>query len=240
MKIDYRAPICGVLPAVLRRLFWGRGYYLFSIKEAAKAFGESEADARKRLKCLYSEGWINAEGVLSDREDHVSRVWMPTENGLRLAAMPMVKRFSVSEGREIVKRVIEVTQQTNSEPCNSQRITKIILFGSILTGKDTDDAGDVDLDVTIRVRKDIPSEELHRLAELENEGRAYHPNLYHWGGILLDRRIKKVSHRISLLAGTIDLEWPQRVVYQFDNAAGKEIPNCLVDTIGGEFIGLFE
>jgi predicted nucleotidyltransferase len=218
MKIDYRTPICGVLPAVLKRLFRGHEYYPFSIKEAAKVFGESEADARKRLKCLHSEGWVNAEGVLSDREDHVPGVWTPTENGLRLAAMPMVKRFSVSEGRDIVKRVIEVVQQANSEPCNSQRITKIILFGSVFVGKDTDDAGDVDLDVTIHVRKDIPSEELHRLAELENEGRSHNLNLFHWGRVLLDRRIKKVSRRISLLAGIIDPEWPQKVVYQFNRS----------------------
>jgi predicted nucleotidyltransferase len=208
---------------VLKRLFHGRGRYLFSIKEAAKAFGESEADACKRLKCLHSGGWINAEGVLSDQENHVPGVWIPTEKGLRLAAMQMVKRFPVSEGREIVKRVIEVARQANGESCNSQRITKIILFGSVLVGKDTDDAGDVDLDVTIHVRKDIPSEELRRFAELENEGRTYDLNLFHWGRVLLERRIKKVSRRISILAGIIDPKWPQRVVYQFDSKAEKEI-----------------
>ena len=179
MKIDHRTPICGVLPVVLKRLFRWRRHYLFSIKEAAKAFGESETHARKRLKCLHNEGWINAEGVLSDQEAHVPGVWKPTENGFRLAAMQMVKRFPVSEGRKIVKRVIEVAQQANGEPWNSQRIIKIILFGSVLTGKDSDDAGDVDLHVIIHVRKDIPSEELSRLAEAEREDREYHPNLFH-------------------------------------------------------------
>jgi hypothetical protein len=53
-------------------------------------------------------------------------------------------------------RVIEVAQQANGEPWNSRRIVKIVLFGSVLTGKDTDGAGDVDLDVTIRVRDCLP------------------------------------------------------------------------------------
>jgi predicted nucleotidyltransferase len=138
--------------------------------------------------------------------------------------MQMVKRFPVNEGREIVKRVIEVARQANSEPWNSQRVTKIILFGSVFTGEDTDDAGDVDLDVTIQVRHDVPREERYRLAEVEKEGRAYHPNLFHWGSVLLYRRIKKVSRRISLLKGIIEPEWPQRVVYQFDSTTGKEVP----------------
>ena len=224
MKIDFRTPICGVRPAVLKQLFRGGRYHQFSINEAIKAFGESETDARKRLKNLHSEGWINEEGVLSGREDHVPGMWELTESGLRLAAMPMVKRFPISEGREIVKRVIEVAQQMNGEPWNSNRITKIILLGSVLTGKDTDDAGDVDLDVITHVRKDIPREELHRLAEVENEGRANKLNLYHWGDVLLVRRIKKVSRRIHIVGGEIKPEWPQRVVYEFDNVTGKEIP----------------
>jgi predicted nucleotidyltransferase len=223
MKIDYRTPICGVLPSVLKQLFHKHGNYSFSVKEAAKAFGESETAARERLKCLHSEGWTDAEGVLIGHKEHVPGLWMPTDNGLRLAATPMLKRFPVSEGREIVKRVIEVAQEENSKPWNSKRITKIVLFGSVLVGKDTDDAGDVDLDVTTSIRKDIPYEEMCRLAKLENEGRVHNLNLFYWGDILLARRIKKVSRRISLLAGIINPDWPQRVIYQFDSEAEEEI-----------------
>jgi len=219
MKIDYRTPICGVRPAVLKRLF--SRYYRFSIKEATKAFGESEIDARRRLNCLYNGGWIHAEGVLSDQEERVSGVWELTENGFRLAAMRMIKRFPVSEGREIVKQVIETAQRMNSEPWNSQRVTKITLLGSVLTGKDTDDAGDVDLDVITCARKDIPIEELHKLVEVEKKGRA---NLYHREDVLLVRRIKKVSRRIHVVGGDIKPEWPKRAVYQFDSMTGKEIP----------------
>jgi len=215
-KIDRRVPICGIRPAVLKRLFLANRNYMFSLQMAAKVFGESESDARKRLHNLHCEGWIDAEGMITEHEgQHYPGLWQPTEKGMRLSAMPMnIKRFPVSEGRKIVEQVIKLATQINTEDHNSHRIETIILFGSVLTGHDNDDAGDVDLWVDTRLRRDISLEEVRELARRESEGRAYRQTYYHWGSILLLRRIKKISPRISLV-NHIEPEYPQKVVYQF-------------------------
>ena len=62
-------------------------------------------------------------------------------------------RFGIEEGQAIVSQAVEMARALNAEPFNSERITKMILFGSVLVPDGRTDAGDVDLVVETSKRQ---------------------------------------------------------------------------------------
>src|SRR5690242_19291650 len=158
MKIDRTEAICGVSPAILKRLI-NREY--FSTLTAMADLKLAEPWASETLIALMREGWI--EHVRSN--DHVDH-WRSSDQGNRLAATRLIKRFPVREGRAIVERVAAEARLINADQESSCRIAEILLFGSVLTGADDDDAGDIDLVVKV-ARRQLPETELKRLQQAE-------------------------------------------------------------------------
>lgn len=192
MKIDRTEAICGVSPAILKRLI-NREY--FSTLTAMADLKLAEPWASETLIALMREGWI--EPVRSN--DHVDH-WRSSDQGNRLAATRLIMRFQVREGRAIVERVAAEARLINADQESSCRIAEILLFGSVLTGADDDDAGDIDLVVKV-ARRQLPETELKRLQQAEKAQMPpsldFFQRQFRVENQLL-RRIKKVSRRIGL------------------------------------------
>lgn len=218
MRIDRQSDICGVSPADLKRLVRRDA---FNTLDAAFDLTLDEPALSSTMHDLERSGWIEWTG----RDRHVDR-WRATDRGLRLCATRLIARFPIREGRKIVQRVVERARAINNDPARSRRISKIHLFGSVLTGNDDDDAGDIDLVVHVE-RRPLPKSELAALEEAESStwprslrfeesfGRARHDIL---------REIKKLSSKISLHADH-DLSAtgaPHRIIYSFDVETERE------------------
>ena len=145
MRVDREQTICGVKPAALKRLLQREA---FSTVDAALEFGLSEPALSMAMRDLERGGWIEWSG----RDRHIDR-WRTADKGLRLCATRLIRRFPVSEGRAIVERVVDKAREMNAGPDRSRRIVRIILFGSVLTGRDDEDAGDIDLVIEVERRR---------------------------------------------------------------------------------------
>ncbi|MEN3747961.1 hypothetical protein TPR58_12360 [Sphingomonas sp. HF-S3] len=219
MRIDRAEAICGVSPLVLKRLLSRES---FSTPTAMAYLKLSEPQASETMIALMREWWIEHVRTTA----HVDH-WQSTDQGNRLTATRLIKRFPVREGRAIVDHVIAEAREINGDPDSSCRIAEILLFGSVLTGAD-DDAGDIDLVVKV-ARRQLPKAELRRLQEAEKAQMPswldFFQRQFRVESELL-RRIKKVSGRIGLhpesdIAST---GAPFRQVYAFDLASETEAP----------------
>lgn len=208
MKIDRDRDICGLRPVLVRNLC---RHDHFGIAEAAAALRATADEAPGYLQKLQQDGWI---------EETRPHQWEPTERGLRLAATRLIKRFPVAKGREIVRQVVDAAGEINAEPNNSMRIVEILLFGSVLTGADQDDAGDIDLIVITRSRTDIDQVRLRRLEQAERNAAPTGADLVTrvcWPSLTLMRRIKRISTKITL-HGEEDLriDMPRKAIYRYE------------------------
>lgn len=220
MRIDRNEPICGVRPALLKKLFRRD---VFDTVTALTELGLVEPDASRMLVALERDEWVMYDGCI----DYVDR-WRAREKAHRLCATPLIKRFPISEGRRIAAQVVEEARMINRVPACSCRITAITLFGSVLTGREDDDAGDIDLVVDIRPRSLAEEEsEIIELAEaaampasLDFTQRLYRVEKQ------ICRQLKKVSNKISLHARH-DLDAigaPHYLLYSYDIEREREIP----------------
>src|ERR1041385_1629360 len=180
MKINAREPICGLRPALVKRL--AKEYEPFSLAFAADILGLPEQVAEEKMQELCDAGYMTAD---ADR-------WHATELGIRLANAKLnVKRFPRSQGMEIVQRVIAEAERINRER-HSRCIAKIILFGSCLTADDNELIGDVDLIVVVEPRQELPRAERDELERRELNER-YFVNVIEravWHQTRLLKRIK--------------------------------------------------
>src|SRR3990167_6431446 len=107
------------------------------------------------------DGWIAYAGC----EGHID-FWRTVEKAHRLGATRLIKRFPIIEGRRIARKIVEEARLINSDPSSSCRITEVILFGSVLTGDENGDAGDIDL-VVETGRRSLGKEEMRRITDAE-------------------------------------------------------------------------
>lgn len=212
MKIDPKTPIRGFPPAKLKKLL---ARERFSSIDAMKDLQVREPAASLGLRSLASDGWIKFVGI--DRGD-IER-WETDEIGRRLVATRLIKRFPIKEGVALLPSIIAKAQALNAEPRSSRRIKSIWLFGSVLTGKPEDFAGDIDLVVNIS-RRPLPEPEIEALEAVEMSRapqRAQMGWFRDFRETELLRQIKKVSHRISIHSSS-DVEifgLPYREIYRF-------------------------
>lgn len=220
MWIDRNEPICGVRPALLKKLFRRD---VFDTVTAMTELGLVEPDASRMLVALERDEWVTYDGCI----DYVDR-WRTHEKAHRLCATPLIKRFPISEGRRIAAQVVEEARRINRDPACSRRVTAITLFGSVLTGREEDDAGDIDLVVDIRQRNLAEEEsQIIKLAEaaampasLDFTQRLYRVENQ------IRRRLKKVSSKISLHERhDLDVTGaPHCLLYSYDIEREREIP----------------
>ncbi len=223
MRIDRDELICGVRPALLKKLF---GRESFDTVTAMAYLGIAEPHISRTLVALAQDGWIAYAGC----KDHID-FWRTVEKAHRLGATRLIKRFPIIEGRRIARKIVEEARLINSDPSSSCRITEVILFGSVLTGDEDGDAGDIDL-VVETGRRSLGEEEMRRITDAEEAAMPRHLGFFR--RLLhvedqLRRRIKKISTKIAI-HGYSDLEIlaaPHRRIYAYDAARERELP---VDT----------
>ncbi len=156
MKIETDELICGIRPAVLKKVL---KHDRFDTLRLMQVVGLGEPDASTALRCLAEQGWIsfseNVEGV---------DWWETAQLAERLQATRLIKRFPISVGRKIVEDVVAEARRLNQEPQRSRRIQAIYLFGSVLTGDEQGLAGDIDLVVEV-ARRHLPKADLEALEQ---------------------------------------------------------------------------
>ncbi|RYY18164.1 MAG: nucleotidyltransferase domain-containing protein [Alphaproteobacteria bacterium] len=192
MQIDRESPICGVKPVRLKALMQ---LDRFSTPTAMAVLKMPETKISDTLTQLGKAGWISWGGTRHDVD-----LWSSMPLGHRLAASRLIRRFPVSQGRALLPKIVETARRLNADPHASHRICGIILFGSVLTGEDDGDAGDIDL-VVDTGRRRLPSDTIKALIAAEErampEHLGFHARLYRQHADLC-RAIKKVSNKISL------------------------------------------
>lgn len=220
MKIDRNELVCGVRPALLKKLFYRD---VFDTLTAMRDLGLVEPEASQTLVALERDDWIGYDGCV----DYVDR-WRTRQKAHRLCAARLIKRFPVPEGRRIAAQVVEEAREINRDPQSSHRVTTITLFGSVLTGGDKDDAGDIDLVIDVQ-RRILAKEQMKRIKLAEEAAMPasldFMQRLRRVEMQIL-RRLKKVSNRISVHPHS-DLEAfgaPHRLLYAYDIKRERELP----------------
>lgn len=176
--------------------------------------------------CVVGDALVNAGYLEGSRETH----WHPTELGQRLAASPLVKRFTMAEARKLVEVVTERAVAVNGDRSHSLYVTHIILFGSVLTGGERDLVGDVDIAVGERARWGtalwgVPERQhAARWREVQDTHPPSRPRgefpEYDWPEMRLHRRLKAGGRKISVHR-SFELEhhdWPARHVFVHERA----------------------
>ncbi len=219
MRVEPGGQICGI-PAVLVKMLMRKER--FTTPKAMQSTGFEEPLITQKLLGLVEIGLIQWDGC-HDGIDY----WATTEEGDRLAAARLIKRFSVAEGQAIVKHAVERAGALNRDPMRSERIVAMYLFGSVLTGGEDGTAGDVDLVVNTSTRR-LSDEQLDLIRQVEfskHENASWYERL-NLASTLLKREVRSVSRKVSL-HGASDLEVlgvPHRQVYAFDIKSEREIP----------------
>jgi hypothetical protein len=145
----------------------------------------------------------------------------------RLVAMKFIKRFPVSEGRKIVEQLIAKAREINADETISHRITELCLFGSVLTGNDDDDAGDVDMAITMGYRR-LPEGELAKIQSAEQNRAPRRLNFLGrmgWSIRESEKKLVGISHRVSLhgYSDLVKTGTTFATVYKFDVEADQEV-----------------
>jgi len=129
MKIDPNAPIAGVRPSMLKRLF--RRHHEFTTDQFVNL---TKADAAT-LKKLARLGWVKPDRGW----------WVTTEMGARLAGASLTPPIRVEQARNIVTQVIDAAIAVNDDPERFHVVERLVLFGSLLTAPADGVVGDIDV-----------------------------------------------------------------------------------------------
>jgi hypothetical protein len=221
MELNPRELIHGVYPSALKRLLSGHSFYT---PHAMKLLRLREPDASRVLALLCADKLISFAGTTDDFCDD----WTVTQSGARLGAARIGKRFGMEEGQEIVSQAVERARALNAEPFHSERITKIMLFGSILIPDGRTDAGDVDLVVETRKRQLANPDFAAKCEEFDfadaPSSMGFLDQVY-WPGSRLKKAIKRVSRKISLHSESdvVSIGAPFKVIYAYDILTEAEL-----------------
>ena len=192
MTINHRIPICGVRPAILKRLFTRD---VVTVERIATATDKTPAEA----EALAAE--LMAAGYLAARDDDG---WRVEPLGWRLAASPLINRFPVEVGRRLVEEMIAEAARIEADPTHSEIVEQIVLFGSLLNGSEDGLIGDVDVAVTTAQRwlGDSDRQQIAHQAEIDATCPVSYLNDWNkqrrWPRDRTLRRLKRRDRRISL------------------------------------------
>ncbi len=221
MKVDRNKQICGVKPALLKSLLKLES---FTTIEAMKILDLGEPEITDALIALEGAGWLQFTSV-NDGVDN----WKITQKGRRLTATSLLKRISPDDGKKIIVALLDEVRRINAEPLAVQRISKVILFGSMLPSRRPKTVGDVDIVIETTKRK-LSAEELTRANEAERlkrpAGLSFLAGLC-WPQTRLLLQLKRISRYISLHEGT-DLQSgaPHQEIYVYDTMNEQEREPC--------------
>lgn len=224
MKLDPNEPIVGLRPAMLKALLRRD---VFDTPTAMKMLSLDEPRATSTLVTLQNEGWIEFKST----RDFVDW-WCTGSRGRRLVATRLLKRIPAAEAYRIVDALIAEARAVNADPAKSRRVTSIRIFGSVLTARESEDVGDVDVVVDVR-RRNLAKPDLEGLEREEKrdmpQSLSFIAELY-WPERRIKRHLARVSRWLSFheASDIDDLGAPYRVAYAFDLDAEREVEQDLV------------
>ena len=140
MRIDPKGTVAG-WPALLvrrtlrqlrTRLQWGLG-------ELESTASVEAGEARALIKALLAEGLIEAGG---------RDAWKVTQAGQTLSSATAAKRVTRATAQKALHQFLGRVEQVNSDPYFLGKVTKVILFGSMLK-PEVERLSDVDLAVEV-------------------------------------------------------------------------------------------
>lgn len=195
----------------------------FDTPRAMRVMQLREPAASRVLAELCAAKMISFVGTSEDFCDS----WRVMSAGLRIGAARIGKRFSLEEGEAIALQAVEKARVLNSEVLACNRITRILLFGSVAVPNEQRDAGDVDLAIDTQFRnfRDPDLEVACKKAEYEKAPASLdYIQKLDWRSHRLKRAIKRVSNKISIHS-SCDVEMigaPHRVIYDLDISTERE------------------
>jgi hypothetical protein len=210
LQIDPKTPIAGLRPAVLKRVF-RRGE--FHIETFAKEAGIPLTDAPAKLRELAKLGWVERDRKSPDW-------WSITELGGRLAAASLLPPISVVRACELAHEVISAAEAVNHDPSFTRLVSRLVLFGSLVTTPAGGQVGDVDVAVEV-VRRELDDDRHAALYAEELQTCPSGTLPYFW---CMDRVIRRLRGRKVSLHWMQDfdaIKAPGVTVYRWDREAGR-------------------
>jgi hypothetical protein len=222
MRVDWNQSICGLpartAQAVLRDATAGTAG--LSVARVEAMLHITARKAARLIGMLVADGWLVKE----------SSHWIPTLKGGGLINAHRSPRIPLTKGRDIARQAAELAAAINRSDAWSWQIERVILFGSVLTGQDGDDVGDVDLVIECS-RRDLIEAERERRRDYEEATAArswFHSSttrstirLQAGHEIILRNFLKLAPRYVSLNQKIEDPSWPHDVLYQRADAAER-------------------
>jgi hypothetical protein len=226
MRVDWNQSICGLpartAQALLRDAVAGTAGLSVARVEAMLAVGARKAE--RVIAAMVADGWLMKE------HNH----WFPTLKGGGLINTRSARRIPIAKGRELARQAAELAAAINHSNEWSFQIERVILFGSVLTGQDGDDVGDVDLVIECE-RRDLPDAERERRRDREEASASrswFHSSTTRpvirsqAGHEIILRKFRKLAPRyVSLNQKIEDPSWPHKVIYQRTSAREQNGPH---------------
>jgi hypothetical protein len=226
MRVDWNQPICGLPARTAQGLlrYASEGTVGLSVANVEAMLHISTCKAKRLIEALVADGWL-AKGRSND--------WNPTLKGGGLINARRSPPIPIARGRDIARQAAELAAAINRSDAWSWQIDRVILFGSVLTGQDGDDVGDVDLVIECG-RRDLPEAECERRRDHEEATAAR--SWWHYstdrsvirltaGKEIILRQFRKLAPRyVSVNAEIEDPSWPHAVIYQRESAGEQNGP----------------
>jgi len=211
LNIDPKTPIAGVRPAVLKRVF-RRGE--FHVETFAKEAGVPLSEAPAKLRALARLGWV-------ERNPKSAQWWRITAMGARLAGSTLLPPISVVRGRDLTQQVIDAAEAVNQDPSFTHLVSRLVLFGSLLTAPVDGKIGDVDIAFElVRRELDDDRDDALRTAELSFAPPGFWP-YYFWAEQRVVRKLRKRSVSLHTIDDFDAIKASGFTIYSWDRESGR-------------------
>jgi hypothetical protein len=201
MNIDPDQAICGLRPALLKRIFSRRNFSTGHFERSTKL---RRMAVDPKLAELAAEGWIIRAAANG---------WATTVKGDRLAATSLTAPITVAMARDLLRDVIAAAEAIAANRTGFYVVERLVLFGGRLAGPTDEKVRDLDLGYDSMVREPNLRVVTHGLTDLA----AWKP-LADWGEI--PSRLK-AHKKISLVELRGRSARGGLVVYERDRAGGR-------------------
>jgi len=133
MNVDPKQAICGLRPALLKRIFFRRN---FSTGNFARSGIVKWTEVAAKLAELAADGWIIPAG---------RNEWATTVKADRLAATSLTARITVAMARDLLRDVIAAAEVIGADRTRFYVVERLVLFGDRLNGPTDRKVRDLDL-----------------------------------------------------------------------------------------------
>lgn len=224
MNIDPNTTIAGLPALDARKLVSSLRFQQggFSIQYIAKRFGLSKQQAKARIDAFEAEGYF--EKLIDDGSKSRWQLTMQAASLTQASAAKKVKRETADKHyRTFLERVDEI----NAQDSYLYQVTKVVLFGSYLTGDGP--VSDIDLFVWIsrkpKFEADFTTIREQRTVEMAAQGRRFrdYREEYSWPELDVRKYLKNGSRVISIQGHNEGFEqFEHKVVFLLDEGT----PRC--------------